>query len=97
MNGGQAQNVALIGGLKGCIPEGIDVVVCPPYPYLGQIRALVEGLGVGVGAQDLSPRKGGAFTGDVAAPMLLDVGCEWVLVGQSERRTLLAEDDQLVA
>jgi len=97
MNGGQEQNAALIDGLKGRIPEGVDVVVCPPYPYLAQVRALAEGLGIEVGAQDLSPRKSGALTGDVAASMLLDVGCEWVLVGHSERRTLHGEGDQLVA
>jgi triosephosphate isomerase len=52
---------------------------------------------VGLGAQDLSEHSAGAFTGDVAAPMLRDVGCEWVLVGHSERRTLHGEGDQLVA
>ena len=97
MNGDQVQNAALIDGLKGRIPEGIDVVVCPPYPYLAQVKALVGELGVGLGAQDLSPHSRGAFTGDVAAPMLRDVGCEWVLVGHSERRTLHGEGDQLVA
>ncbi|GEC94569.1 triosephosphate isomerase [Zoogloea ramigera] len=97
MNGGQARNVALIDGLKGAIPEGVDVVVCPPYPYLAQVKALAGELGVGLGAQDLSEHSAGAFTGDVAAPMLRDVGCEWVLVGHSERRTLHGEGDQLVA
>lgn len=97
MNGGQSQNAALIDGFRGSVPEGVDVVVCPPYPYLAQVKTLVAGAGVGLGAQDLSPRKGGAFTGDVAASMLLDVGCEWVLVGHSERRTLHGEDNRLVA
>ncbi|WP_298602461.1 triose-phosphate isomerase [Zoogloea sp.] len=97
MNGGQSQNAALIDGVRGSVPEGVDVVVCPPYPYLAQVKTLVAGAGVGLGAQDLSPRKGGAFTGDVAASMLLDVGCEWVLVGHSERRTLHGEDNRLVA
>ncbi len=97
MNGSQAQNLALIDGLKGRIPEGVDVAVCPPYPYLAPVGALVDGLGVGLGAQDLSPRKEGAFTGDVAAVRLRDVGCEWVLVGHSERRTHHGEGDQLVA
>lgn len=97
MNGSQERNAALIDGLKGCIPECLDVVVCPPHPYLAQVKALVGGLGVGLGAQDLSPRQGGAFTGDVAASMLLDVGCEWVLVGHSERRTLHGEGNGLVA
>lgn len=97
MNGGQSQNAALIDGFRGSVPEGVDVVVCPPYPYLAQVKTLVAGSGVGLGAQDLSPRKGGAFTGDVAASMLLDVGCEWVLVGHSERRTLHGEDNRLVA
>lgn len=97
MNGGQSQNAALIDGFRWSVPEGVDVVVCPPYPYLAQVKTLVAGAGVGLGAQDLSPRKGGAFTGDVAASMLLDVGCEWVLVGHSERRTLHGEDNRLVA
>mgnify|MGYP000208034879 CR=1 FL=1 len=96
MNGGQARNVALIDGLKGAIPEGVDVVVCPPYPYLAQVKALAGELGVGLGAQDLSQHSAGAFTGDVAAPMLRDVGCEWVLVGHSERRTLHSEGNQLI-
>ena len=97
MNGGRSQNAALIDGLKGLVPADVDVVVCPPYPYLAQVKALVDGAGVGLGAQDLSSRKCGAFTGDVAASMLLDVGCEWVLVGHSERRTLHGEDNRLVA
>ena len=97
MNGGQARNVALIDGLKGAIPEGVDVVVCPPYPYLAQVKALAGELGVGLGAQDLSQHSAGAFTGDVAGPMLRDVGCEWVLVGHSERRTLHGEGNQLIA
>lgn len=97
MNGGQAQNIALIDGLKGCVPAGVDVVVCPPYPYLAQVKVLAGELGVGLGAQDLSPHRAGAFTGDVAAPMLRDVGCEWVLVGHSERRTIHGEGNQLIA
>ncbi len=97
MNGDRARNLALIDGLKGRIPAGVEVAVCPPSPYLAQVQALGEPLGLAVGAQDLSPRKEGAFTGDVAAAMLLDVGCEWVLVGHSERRTLHGEGNGLVA
>lgn len=95
MNGGQARNLALIDGLKGRVPDAVEVVVCPPYPYLAQVKSL--GGALGLGAQDLSSRKEGAFTGDVAASMLLDVGCEWVLVGHSERRTLHGEGNELIA
>ena len=97
MNGGQARNVALIDGLKGAIPEGVDVVVCPPYPYLAQVKALAGELGVGLGAQDLSEHSAGAFTGDVSAAMLKDFGVRYAIVGHSERRQYQGETDLQVA
>jgi len=72
-----------------------DVVVCAPFPYLctlGRSVAPAE-----LGAQDLSERTAGAFTGDVAGEMLADVGCRWVIVGHSERRQLHGETDAVVA
>ena len=72
-----------------------DVVVCAPFPYLctlGRSVAPAE-----LGAQDLSERTAGAFTGDVAGEMLADVGCRWVIVGHSERRQLHGEGDAVVA
>jgi len=72
-----------------------DTVVCAPFVYLctlGRSLAPAE-----LGAQDVSERAAGAFTGDVSAEMLADVGCRWVIVGHSERRQLHAETDAIVA
>lgn len=75
-----------------------EVVVCAPYVYLDQLRQLRDRLSLAqIGSQDLSAQPPGAFTGDIAAEMLRDVGCEWVLVGHSERRQWHAETDVEVA
>ena len=70
----------------------VEVVLCPPAVYLAQAAALLSA-GVRLGAQDVHPRAEGAFTGDVAAPMLADIGCAYVIVGHSERRALHHETD----
>ena len=72
-----------------------DVVVCAPYLYLGQLRHALNQQEVG--AQDVSEHPPGAYTGDIAAEMLRDAGCDWVIVGHSERRQWHAETDVLVA
>lgn len=99
MHGSQAANAILLDGLCAGIPVAgnCDVAVCVPFPYLGQAYAKLQGSGIGWGAQDVSQHEQGAFTGEVSAAMLTDFGCRWVLVGHSERRTLHAESDQLVA
>ncbi|MGE5161280.1 MAG: triose-phosphate isomerase [Betaproteobacteria bacterium] len=72
-----------------------DIVVCAPFVYLCTLgRALAP---AELGAQDVSERTAGAFTGDVSAEMLADVGCRWVIVGHSERRQLHGEADAIVA
>ena len=98
MNGGLERNAVLLAGLAACgNREGVDVVVCPPYPYLAQAVAALRGAAVAVGGQDLCAFKDGAYTGEVSASMLLDIGCAWVIVGHSERRALYGEGDSLVA
>jgi triosephosphate isomerase len=73
-----------------------DVIVCPPFVYLGQAVELSAGL-VAVGAQNCSAFDNGAYTGEVTAQMLCDAGAGWVIVGHSERRQLFADTDALVA
>lgn len=71
------------------------VVICAPAPYLFHVRQQLPELGVG--AQDCSEHESGAYTGEVSAAMLADVGCQWVIVGHSERRLYHAETDGQVA
>jgi triosephosphate isomerase len=82
---------------------GVELVLCPPSVYLATVGSAV-GLaangtnpsGVAVGAQNMHDKASGAFTGEIAPPMLLDIGCRFVILGHSERRTLFGETDATV-
>ena len=82
---------------KQSIGIGTDVLLLPAFPYLSQVKTLLSGSKLKLGAQDLCAKAPGAFTGEVAAEMLHDVGCDYVLVGHSERRALFAESDLLIS
>jgi len=98
MHGRLAANQALLDALvQAQLPAGVDVVVCPPYVYLQQVAALCAGSGVVAGGQDCSHMPEGAYTGEVAAPMLADIGCDWVIIGHSERRQYHEESSSLLA
>ena len=100
MNGTRAGNAQLLAGLRSSIDAGllerVDVGVCPAFPHIPQALDALAGLGVLVGGQDVAAYTDGAYTGEVSAAMLADLGCSCVLVGHSERRTLMGESDELV-
>jgi triosephosphate isomerase len=98
MHGSRAANAALLDALLSA--GGRDSAAClvfPPYVYLGDVVRQLAGSAIGAGAQDVSAEPQGAFTGEVSAAMIADVGATHVLVGHSERRALNGEDDALVA
>lgn len=97
MYGSQVQSVELVDAIVAADTDGVDAVVFPPFPYLAAL-ATRHGQALALGGQDISEHTGpGAYTGEVAAQMLRDVGCDWTLVGHSERRGYHGESDACVA
>lgn len=73
-----------------------DVVVCPPFIDIAAVRDILKDSKITVGAQNMYLQKFGAFTGEISAPMIKDAGCEWVIIGHSERRQYFHETDESV-
>jgi len=98
MHGSLAQGSALVAGLAaGAISEAAEMLICPPAVYLDRAREWIGRSGIALGAQNVAAVEGqGAFTGEVSGAMLADIGCRYVIVGHSERRTLFAETDAVV-
>lgn len=88
--------------LKGIEEKHVEVAVCPPFVYLSKIGEHLRqtnpagGPHIALGAQNMYSEKSGAFTGEVSGPMLADVGCKYVIIGHSERRTWFGENDTLI-
>lgn len=99
MNGTLASIRPLLAAISGGLEEeaAVEVVLCPPFVYIPKVSDFAGPGRVGLGAQDVSERAGGAYTGEVSAKMLKDCGCRYVIVGHSERRALYGEQDGLVA
>jgi len=98
MNGSRANNATLLAGIVEGLGQGkATAAVCVPAPYLQQCADTLAGSALAWGAQDVSSRASGAYTGEVAASMLVDFACRYVIVGHSERRAYHGETDAQVA
>jgi triosephosphate isomerase (TIM) len=87
----RALAIGIRDGLKR--PRGVEVAVCPPFTALAAVSEILNGTPIALGAQNCHHEPSGAHTGEISPPMLLDVGCRFVLVGHSERRRELGDND----
>ncbi|MCJ7507174.1 MAG: triose-phosphate isomerase [candidate division Zixibacteria bacterium] len=76
--------------------SGVKIVLCPPFTALPTVYSIIKDSNLQLGAQNMHWEKEGAFTGEVSAEMLLAVGCRYVILGHSERRTYFSEDNQMI-
>lgn len=99
MNTTLGEATHLAAGVRDAVAgrAGADVVLCPPFISLAAVRDAVASSSIGLGAQNCHFEMKGAFTGEVSPVMLADLGCRYVILGHSERRTLLGETDAVVA
>lgn len=98
MNGSRAANRTWMETFLPRTQELVcDALVCAPSVYLSELQSMTAASALMLGAQDVNEQAGGAYTGEVSAGMLKDIGCEWVIIGHSERRTLYGDTDERVA
>jgi len=97
MNASRDSTDELLSALVAADYQGLaEAVVFPPFVYLSQAHDLLNGSSIGLGGQNLSEHDNGAYTGEISAQMLVDAGCQHVLIGHSERRSYYHDTDQLV-
>src|SRR3989339_714375 len=99
MNLNLQESISLISGIKnglGTLSSNVEVIICPPYTSLETASTLVKNSQVKLGAQNMYFEESGAYTGEISAAMLKSVGCEYVILGHSERRTIFGETDQII-
>ncbi|CAG0878753.1 unnamed protein product [Cyprideis torosa] len=98
LNGTRSSAVELAGDIaKGISGSSVEVLVCPVYVHLSDVAEVVSQSAVKIGAQNASIERQGAFTGEVAPDMLAEFGCEYVILGHSERRSMFGDSDEIVA
>lgn len=98
MNKTVQEAIKLVSHLKEILADqsDIDMVVCPPFTSLCEVNKILQGSSLALGAQDVFWEDSGAFTGEISAQMLKDVGCQYVIIGHSERRAVMRENDDIV-
>jgi len=97
MNGSLQSVIELVEGIKAGEVSNARLAVCPPAVYLMKVGGMLDGTDIALGAQNVCDRESGAFTGEIGASMLKECGCQYAIVGHSERRALYKESDELVA
>ncbi len=86
----------VVSGCRDVAGSKVDVAVCPPFVYLQQVGKALQSSHIGLGSQDIYFEQKGAFTGEISAAMLKDIGCAYALCGHSERRHVIGETDELI-
>ena len=99
MNTSAASSVELAGAIAGELGglDAVDLAVCPPFVHIPGVVKALAGSNIDVGAQNMFYEDNGAFTGETSAEMLSDVGCRYVILGHSERRHVIGENDELIS
>ena len=98
MNTSSSEANLLVTELKSLVDDlkDVDIAVCPPYPYLALVVDILKNSAIQVGAQNMYYEEKGAYTGEVAASMIQDMGCTTVILGHSERRQIFGETNQII-
>ena len=99
LNGSRAANQDLLNDViaGGAGIRGSEIMVCPPFVYLAELAQALRETSILLGSQNVAAQESGAYTGEVSASMLRDVGCSHAIIGHSERRTLFGDTDDIVA
>ncbi len=99
LNGSLETISELVSGISNQLSEvtTAEIAVCPPFIYLGYVQQLLDGVDISLSSQDCSDQDSGAYTGEVAAAMIKEFGCKYIIVGHSERRQIYGESSEIVA
>ena len=98
MNNDISESQNLVSGIISGLGNDTmcDVIVCPPFTSLSEVNTLIKNTPVKLGSQNIHFEDSGAFTGEISSSMLKSVGCEYVIIGHSERRTIFGENDEII-
>ncbi len=99
MNNNLSESIQLVSDLTNLLSEtevNAEVIIAPPFVSLEAVKSLIKGSKIKLSAQNMHSASSGAFTGEISAEMLKSVGCEYVILGHSERRTIFAESDEFI-